>query len=338
VTRTYGGLDYASARCHHPGAPVDPRYPARDELTGVGHSLPDHPDVQDLLLSSLSLPSAAVGGHLAIDPPMAIARVGSEHAVTASLTDPGGRPLFGIVVRFTVTSASSGGPFASGQCVTSAEGTCAVTYTGPAAPDDHTIAAFADGDASGTEDPGEPSATAAAEWREAGGDLAVVKLLAPGAIVLKAGRPSVSLTLKVVIRNRGPAIETIADAAALGQLVHVAVESLGSCPAPTPSLSPGPLKFPAVVRPGKNLILRYGLVIECVNAPARSTRADPGHGDYRLSAAVNRSTLDGRPDAHPADDVCPREPAASAAARDAGCGIEAPDGTWVAPLLDVVAQ
>jgi hypothetical protein len=39
VTRTYGGANYATAHCHHPGAAVDPRYADRDELTGVGHSL-----------------------------------------------------------------------------------------------------------------------------------------------------------------------------------------------------------------------------------------------------------------------------------------------------------
>ena len=54
VTRTYGGVNYASAQCHHPGAAVDPRYADRDELTGVGHSLQDDPDVQDFVLSSLS--------------------------------------------------------------------------------------------------------------------------------------------------------------------------------------------------------------------------------------------------------------------------------------------
>lgn len=56
VTRTYDGVDYASAQCQHPGAAVDPRYAARDELNGVGHSLQDDPDVQDFVLSSLSLP------------------------------------------------------------------------------------------------------------------------------------------------------------------------------------------------------------------------------------------------------------------------------------------
>ncbi len=89
VTRTYDGVDHASAQCHHPGAPVDPRYAARDELTGIGHSIQDDPDVQDFVLSALSLPSAATGGQLVLDPPDAISGVSSDHEVTATLTDLG---------------------------------------------------------------------------------------------------------------------------------------------------------------------------------------------------------------------------------------------------------
>jgi hypothetical protein len=220
--------------------------------------------------------------------------------------------------------------------VTAADGTCSVTYTGPSAPDHHTILAFADGNASGSQDPGEPSATVAAEWRETGGDLAVIKLLAPRAAVLKAGRPSVTLAVRVVLQNRGSSVETIPDAAALGRLVRVSVESLGSCPAPTPSPSPGPLAFPAVIRPGKSLVLSYGVLIDCANDPARSNRADPGHEDYRFSAALNRLAFDGTLDASPADDVCPRAPGAAADGRDPGCGARALDGSRVAPLTDVV--
>jgi hypothetical protein len=145
VTRTYGGVSYASAQCHHPGATVDPRYADRDELTGVGHSLQDDPDVQDFVLSALSLPSAVIGGHLVLEPPAAVAGVSSDHVVTASLTDLGGQPLFGVVVRFSVRPASGGGLIASGQCVTTAQGTCTFVYRGPGTPADHTITAFADG-------------------------------------------------------------------------------------------------------------------------------------------------------------------------------------------------
>ena len=126
------------------------------------------------------------------------------------------------------------------------------------------------------EDSGEPSAQAAAAWRQAGGNLAVTQLQAPRTIALTARRPSVDAIVKVVIQNRGSANEIIPDAAALARSVRVAVQSLGSCPAPTPVLSPGGQAFPVMLGPGKKLTAAYDVTIDCANDPDRSTRAEPG--------------------------------------------------------------
>ena len=143
--------------------------------------------------------------------------MGSDHVLTASLTDLGGQPLFGVVVRFSVSPATGGGVIASGQCVTTAQGTCTFSYGGPGTPADHAITAFADGNANAVEDAGEPSAQAVAAWRQAGGNLAVTQLQAPRTIALTARRPSVEAIVKVVIQNRGSANEIIPDAAALAR-------------------------------------------------------------------------------------------------------------------------
>jgi len=102
-------------------------------------------------------------------------------------------------------------------------------------------------------------------------------------------------------------------------------------------LSPGRLAFPVVLGPGKKLTATYDVAIDCANDPDKSTRADPGQ-DYALSAAVDRLALDGQVDADHADDVCPRAPATTPAARDKGCGLRNPDGSFGAPLIDVVVR
>jgi hypothetical protein len=337
VTRTYDGVSFASAQCHHPGAAVDPRYTERDELTGVGHSLQDHVDVQDFVLSSLSLPAAGAGGQLVLDPPDGISGVGTDHEVTASLTDLGGQPVFGMVVRFRVAS-SAGTVVATGQCVTTVQGTCSFSYTGPPTPDEQTITAFADENGNTVEDLGEPSATAAATWRLAGGDLAVVKLGAPRSVVLRAGRPSPTASIRVTIANRGTTPETIADATALADLVHLSVESMGSCPAPTPVPRTARLAFPLTLKPGRQLVVIYDVLIDCANDPVLSSRANAGHEDYAVGAVVDRLSLDGQVDADDADDVCPRAPVVPSATRDRGCGVKGPDGSFASPLIDVVVR
>jgi hypothetical protein len=102
-------------------------------------------------------------------------------------------------------------------------------------------------------------------------------------------------------------------------------------------LAPGRLAFPVVLGPGKKLTAAYEVVIDCANDPDRSTRAEPGQ-DYAVSAALDRLALDGQVDADRSDDVCPRAPARAAAARDAGCGLRSPDGSFGAPPIDVFVR
>ena len=97
---------------------------------------------------------------LSLTPPQAQHPVGANHTVTAAAADAFGNPTPGVTVRFAVTGAVT----TSGTCATSAAGDCAFTYAGPTAPGVDAIAAFADTDGDGGQDPGEPGAAAQATW------------------------------------------------------------------------------------------------------------------------------------------------------------------------------
>jgi Bacterial Ig-like domain (group 1) len=86
--------------------------------------------------------------------------VDEEHCVTATVEDAFGNPTPGITVVFTVTGASS----ESGSAVTDAAGQATFCYTGPPLPGVDVILAFADTDADGMLDPGEPSDRASKTW------------------------------------------------------------------------------------------------------------------------------------------------------------------------------
>ena len=71
------------------------------------------------------------------------------------------------------------------------------------------------------------------------------------------------------------------------------------------------------------------------NDPVKTTKKDPGHDDFRWTATVHRTALGG-PDAHSADDVCPRptlpggidpNPTPAKPIKDRGCGGKLPDKT-----------
>src|SRR5205814_1954617 len=71
-----------------------------------------------------------------------------------------------------------------------------------------------------------------------------------------------------------------------------------------------PQKVPPAVTlfPKQSLKVYFDVTFttNCVNDPVRNARFDPGHEDYRYRAAVHQDALDGQPDTHPEDDVCPR--------------------------------
>jgi hypothetical protein len=86
--------------------------------------------------------------------------VGTDHTVTATVSDAFGNPTPGITVRFTVTGSVT----ASGDCTTGADGTCTFTYSGPELPGADAITAYADTDGDSTQDLGEPSGAASKAW------------------------------------------------------------------------------------------------------------------------------------------------------------------------------
>jgi hypothetical protein len=71
-----------------------------------------------------------------------------------------------------------------------------------------------------------------------------------------------------------------------------------------------------------------------------------GHEDLRYIARVHHEAIDGLPDGHPPDDVCPHDalpggvdPFPDDKIKDKGCGGKKPDGTLGADVLtDVVVK
>lgn len=176
-------------------------------------------------------------------------------------------------------------------------------------------------------------------------DLAVTKIVVPAAVKLTATKPSTVKNIKVQIQNRGTDTVQIADAAELQALVALVPTSLGTCPAPLPSLVV-PSQLPIVLKSKQRLTLSYAVTIDCANDPAKSTATDPGHDDFEIGARVNHAAL-GEADEHPVDDVCPRivtppfelDPFPDRKIKDKGCGEKRPDGTLGSPvLLDVAVD
>lgn len=96
---------------------------------------------------------------LVLTPPTAQNTVDAQHCVTATVKDAFGNPTPNITVRFTVT-----GPGATtGSAVTNANGQATFCYTS-ALPGNDTITAYADTNNNNTQNPGEPSGTAAKTW------------------------------------------------------------------------------------------------------------------------------------------------------------------------------
>ena len=163
-------------------------------------------------------------------------------------------------------------------------------------------------------------------------DLAITSIKQPKKIPLSAGTLSKTSLLKLKLQNRGPFEETIEGASMLTNLITLTAESLGSCPATSPTLHAGkPQKsFPITLKPGKTLTIYYDVTFDCANEPAQGTP------DYRFSAVVNRAAIDGKEDTNPLDDVCPRS---STSPKDKGCGAKKPDGTLGGDILtDVVMK
>ena len=84
----------------------------------------------------------------------------STHTVTATVTRTNGQPSEAVTVRFAVSGAVT----TSGVCTTDDSGQCSFSYTGPPVPGNDTIVAFADTNANGTQESGEPGDSATKTW------------------------------------------------------------------------------------------------------------------------------------------------------------------------------
>ena len=125
---------------------------AFDQTLGGGSS--------DAFVTKLSTAVAPVPATLSVSPAEDTNPVGTSHTVTATVTDSDGNPVENITARFTVAGSVS----ASGSCTTDASGQCGFTYQGPDFPDADTITAYADTNANGVQDAGEPGASATKVW------------------------------------------------------------------------------------------------------------------------------------------------------------------------------
>jgi Bacterial Ig-like domain (group 1) len=85
---------------------------------------------------------------LVLTPAQATNTVGTEHCVTATVTDEAGQPVPGVTVVFDVSGAST----EHGTPTTDSSGEATFCYTGPELPGQDVIHAFADTDGHGTQD------------------------------------------------------------------------------------------------------------------------------------------------------------------------------------------
>jgi hypothetical protein len=275
-----------------------------------------------------------------------IDRSAPSSQVNAVVPDPGeglsvqwsGTDAGAGVLDYTIFVAGGDGPFSPWLTNTTATtgtfvGTCGKRYRF------YSVARDATGNVEA------PPASHDAEIAVAYCNLAVTAISARKTITLSPKKPFSALQIGVEIQNRGANSETIPDAVTLGELVSLTVESLATCTAPAVVLHSGkPQKtLPVTLKPKQKLKVIFDVTFSCANDPAKSSKRDPGHADYRLSARLNRLTLGGV-DPEAADDVCPRAavpagPNLPGAPKiiDKGCGAKQPDGTLGA-VVDIFVK
>ena len=132
---------------------------------------------------------------LTLTPPAAENPVGTQHCVTATVTDLAGNPVPDVTVRFTVTGSVN----TSGSETTDANGQATFCYLGPTHVGADAITAFADANNNGSEDPGEPAGAATKAW-VAGAPATLV--LTPAAATNTVGaRHCVTATVRDIFGN-----------------------------------------------------------------------------------------------------------------------------------------
>lgn len=95
-----------------------------------------------------------------LSPAASVNPVGTEHTVTATVTNADGGSVSDATVLFTVRGSTT----TSGSCTTNAMGQCDLTYSGPQLPGADVISGCADSDNDGVSETGEPCGEAIKAW------------------------------------------------------------------------------------------------------------------------------------------------------------------------------
>ena len=101
-----------------------------------------------------------VPANLTLDPENGSNQVGETANFTATVTDADGNPVANIPVEYSV----SGSVTTDGSCTTDENGQCTISYDGPQLPGSDEIDAYADSNSNGSQDSGEPTASATQTW------------------------------------------------------------------------------------------------------------------------------------------------------------------------------
>jgi predicted dienelactone hydrolase len=172
---------------------------------------------------------------------------------------------------------------------------------------------------------------------EAVRDLAVISLKINKTVRLTDRRKARMLRGAVRIQNRGTETVIIPDMDALTAGIQVTANRMeGPIHCAPMSMTPrlkGRQTFPLSIPSKKKLRVRFEMDCLCGSNPGEED-------DWKFTARVNHSAIDGNTDENPSDDVCPRDPLGGVPnpdgrIRDRGCGTRVPDGTRTAPLVNV---
>lgn len=174
--------------------------------------------------------------------------------------------------------------------------------------------------------------TKVAEYFGDGHDVAVTEVSPSSKIKLSDKKPSDTGKVKVTVQNRSQHDEFLVDQAMVEDLISLTVDSLGACPDLVPVFHSINLDLPAQISPGQEFSVEYDVTFDCVNDPLKASKKDPTHADFRYIATVDHAALDGEPDDHTADDICPRDPLGvdtfpDGSINDKGCGGQKADKT-----------
>jgi uncharacterized repeat protein (TIGR01451 family) len=164
-------------------------------------------------------------------------------------------------------------------------------------------------------------------------DLSVVNLKAPNHVQFNRNKTTQSGRVEVTVLNRGSHAETFTSNAMLASLVSLTADSLGGCPDLIPVFRQATRTLPLTLQPGQQFELVYDVQFTsaCINDPRKSIGSSTSHDDYRYTAVVHHSAIDGQADSRPENDVCPR------AAGSAGPGQACPRGQSSAGSVPVVS-